>query len=80
MLALFATGLAQILGLAVWLAIAVSFVPTLRFYGLSPLWAPALPGIALLYLLYTLDSAYRHYRRRGGQWKGRVHVNAPSLQ
>ena len=80
LLALFATGLAQILGLAVWLAIAVSFVPTLRFYGLSPLWAPALPGIALLYLFYTLDSAWRHCRRRGGQWKGRVHVNAPSLQ
>jgi hopene-associated glycosyltransferase HpnB len=80
LLAMFASGLAQILGLAVWLAIAASFVPTLRFYGLSPLWAPALPGIALLYLLYTLDSAYRHYRRRGGQWKGRVHVNAPSLQ
>ena len=80
LLALFASGIAQMLGLAVWVAIAASFVPTLRFYGLSPLWAPALPGIALIYLIYTLDSAWRHYRRRGGQWKGRVHVNAPSLQ
>jgi hypothetical protein len=59
---------------------AASFVPTLRFYRLSPLWGLALPAIAALYSLYTLDSAYRHLRRRGGQWKGRVHVNAPSLQ
>jgi hopene-associated glycosyltransferase HpnB len=80
LLALFAAGWAQGLGLAVWLAMAASFVPTLRFYRLSPLWGLALPAIAALYSLYTLDSAYRHLRRRGGQWKGRVHVNAPSLQ
>ena len=80
LLGLFASGVAQYLGLAVWLAMAASFVPTLRFYRLSPLWGLALPAIAILYLLYTLDSAYRHWRRRGGQWKGRVHVNAASLQ
>ena len=79
LLAIFAEGWPRYLGLAVWLVMAASFVPTLRFYRLSPLWGVALPGIALLYLFYTLDSAYRHLRRRGGQWKGRVHVNAPSL-
>ncbi len=80
LLALFASGVPQYLALAVWLAMAASFVPILRFYRLSPLWGLALPAIATLYLLYTLDSAYRHLRRRGGQWKGRVHANAPSLQ
>jgi hopene-associated glycosyltransferase HpnB len=80
LLAIVAHGLARWIGLAVWAAMALSFVPTLRFYKLSPLWAIALPGIAALYALYTLDSAWRHWRRRGGQWKGRVHVNAPSLQ
>ena len=80
LLAIFGAGLAQYLGAAVWLAMAVSFQPTLRFYRLSPLWGIALPGIALLYMFYTLDSAYRHLRRRGGHWKGRVHVDAPSLQ
>jgi hopene-associated glycosyltransferase HpnB len=80
LLAIFAHGLARWIGLVVWAAMAVSFVPTLRFYRLSSLWGIALPGIALLYALYTLDSAWRHWRRRGGQWKGRVHVNAPSLQ
>ena len=78
-LAVFATGLPRYLGLTAWLAMALSFVPTLRFYRLSPLWSLALPGIASLYLYYTLNSAYQYLRRRGGQWKGRVH-DAPSLQ
>jgi hopene-associated glycosyltransferase HpnB len=80
LLAIFAAGLPRYLGLATWLAMALSFMPTLRVYRLSPLWGIALPGIALLYLYYTLNSAYRYLRRRGGQWKGRVHVDAPSMQ
>jgi hopene-associated glycosyltransferase HpnB len=80
LLAIFAAGWPQYLGIAVWLAMAASFVPMLRFYRLSPLWGIALPAIAALYSLYTLDSIYRHMRKRGGQWKGRVHVNAPNLQ
>jgi hopene-associated glycosyltransferase HpnB len=78
-LAVFATGLPRYLGLAAWLAMALSYVPMLRFYRRSPLWGLALPAIASLYLYYTLNSAYQYLRRRGGQWKGRVH-DAPSLQ
>jgi hopene-associated glycosyltransferase HpnB len=55
-----------------WLLMAVAFVPTLRFYGLSPLWAPALPAICAVYLGFTLDSAIQHAHGRGGLWKGRV--------
>ncbi len=80
LLAIFAHGLARWIGLAVWAAMALSFVPTLRFYKLSPLWGIALPGTAALYALYTVDSAWQHWCKRGGQWKGRVHVNAPSVQ
>ena len=80
LLALFGHGWPQWLGIAVWAAMALSFMPKLRFYRLSPLWGIALPGIAMLYTFYTFDSAFKHWRRRGGQWKGRVHVNAPSLQ
>ncbi|HMA58349.1 MAG TPA: glycosyltransferase [Pseudolabrys sp.] len=79
MLALFASGLPRYLGLLAWTAMSLSFVPTLRYYWLSPIWSVALPGIALLYMSYTLQSAYQHFRRRGGQWKGRVHADAPSL-
>jgi hopene-associated glycosyltransferase HpnB len=74
-LALYGTGPARWLGLATWLAMAASFVPMLRLYRLSLLWSLTLPVIALLYMLYTLSSAYRHMRRRGAEWKGRFHVD-----
>ena len=79
-LAIFARGWAQYLALAAWAVMALSFIPTLRYYGRAMLWSIALPAIALLYMCYTLNSAWQHLRRRGGQWKGRVHGNAPSLQ
>jgi hopene-associated glycosyltransferase HpnB len=77
-IAIFAEGWPRYLGLAAYLAMAVSMLPTLRFYRLSPLWGLALPVIAALYGAYTLDSAYKHARRRGGQWKGRGDGHAPS--
>jgi hopene-associated glycosyltransferase HpnB len=79
LLAIFGSGVAQVLGIAVWLAMAISFLPTLRDYRVSPLWGAALPAIACLYSIYTLMSAGQHLRRRGGQWKGRTHVDAPGL-
>jgi hopene-associated glycosyltransferase HpnB len=60
------------LGLAGWALMTASFVPMLRLYRLSPLRAPGLPLIALLYATMTLDSARRHYAGHGGEWKGRV--------
>ena len=80
LLTIFATGLPRFLGLVAWLAMTLSFVPTLQFYRLSRLWSLALPVIALLYLYYTLGSAYLFARGQGGQWKGRIHADAPSLQ
>jgi hopene-associated glycosyltransferase HpnB len=75
LLALFGSGLAQVLALMAWVLMAVAFQPTLRFYRMSPLWGVALPGIALLYLFYTLDSAHQYVRGRGGAWKGRAQAN-----
>jgi hopene-associated glycosyltransferase HpnB len=74
-LTLFANGVAQFLGLFVWLLMALAFRPTLRFYGLSSLWGLALPAIAAIYMAFTLDSAYQHARGRGGMWKGRAQAN-----
>jgi hypothetical protein len=76
LLALFGGGLPQLLGVAVWLTMAISFQPILRLYGLSPLWGLALPAIAFVYMAFTLDSAYQHVRGRGGLWKGRVQAQA----
>jgi len=38
----------------------------------APLWALALPLIALFYMYATFDSAFRYFTGRGGAWKGRV--------
>ncbi|MBW8269684.1 glycosyltransferase [Caldovatus aquaticus] len=69
-LALSGAGAARTLGAAGWLAMAGAFVPIARFYGLSPAWSLALPGIAAAYMLFTLDSAWQEARGRGGLWKG----------
>jgi hopene-associated glycosyltransferase HpnB len=59
-------------GLAGWAVQAVTFVPMLRMYRLSWWRAPGLPLVALLYAGMTVDSAWRHYAGRGGEWKGRT--------
>ncbi len=59
-------------GLAGWLGMSITYVPMLRLYRLSALRAPSLPLIASVYAAMTADSARRHHRGRGGEWKGRV--------
>jgi hopene-associated glycosyltransferase HpnB len=72
LLACFGGGAARILGVAAWAMMALAYQPTLRFYRRSRIWGLLLPGIALVYLLFTLDSAWQHWRGRGGMWKGRA--------
>jgi hopene-associated glycosyltransferase HpnB len=52
-------------------AIGLSYLPTLRFYGLSMGWAFFLPVIAALYLAMTWTSAIRFWQGKGSVWKGR---------
>ena len=59
-------------GAAAWALMTVMFLPMVRFYRVSPLWAPLLPLIALFYLGATIHSAIQHWRGQGGLWKGRV--------
>ncbi len=59
-------------GLAGWALMSLSYLPMLRLYRLSPLRAPGLPLIALLYAGMTADSARRHHTGRGAQWRGRT--------
>ena len=66
------------LGLAAWALMAVTYLPTVRFYGLSPLWAPLLPFAAVFYSYATWLSAARYWLGTGGQWKGRA--QAPSRE
>ncbi len=64
--------LAMGLGAAAWALMSLTYLPMVRFYGLSALWAPALPAIAAFYAGATLWSARQYRRGRGGRWKGRV--------
>ena len=75
-MALFASGYAQLFGILAWLLMAISFLPIVRFYRLSPLWGVALPAISFLFMLYTLDSAYQYFAGKGGTWKGRAQAKA----
>ncbi len=63
---------ARLFGLAAWLFMASSFLPTVRFYRLSPLWAPLLPLTAAFYTYATWLSAVRYWKGKGGLWKGRA--------
>ena len=49
-----------------------TFLLTVRFYDLSPVWAFTLPVAALFYGYATCVSAVRYWLGRGGQWKGRA--------
>jgi len=66
------------LGLAAWVLMAFTYLPTVRFYGLSPLWAPVLPLAASFYSYAAWLSAVRYWFGKGGQWKGRA--QAPKSQ
>ncbi len=70
-LVFFAGNPASIIAAGAWVLMTLAFLPILRFYDVSPLWALALPLIAAAYLAFTLDSAYQHWRGKGGLWKGR---------
>jgi len=69
----FGTGWVRASGAATCVLAAGSFIPTLRRYGRSPLWALALPLIASFYMTATVGSALKHWFGGGSQWKNRAY-------
>lgn len=69
--ALAAHGPAQWAGALAWAMMALSLAPMLRLYGRPLIGAVALPVIAAVYVVFTLQSAVQYWRGRGGYWKGR---------
>ena len=63
--------LAIIGGLA-YLLMSAAFLPMVRFYRISPLWALALPFSAVFYVVATVHSALKYWSGKGGEWKGRA--------
>ncbi len=76
LLALFGSGVARWMGLAAWLGAMASYLPTLRRFRQSPLWALALPLVAAFYMAATIGSAVDHHRGRGVVWKRRSYGEA----
>ncbi|HHI82117.1 MAG TPA: hypothetical protein ENJ99_03105 [Rhizobiales bacterium] len=58
-------------GLGAWAVMAAIYWPTVRFYGLSPLWSLTLPLAATLFGAMTLTSAIRYYLGGQNDWRGR---------
>jgi hopene-associated glycosyltransferase HpnB len=73
-LALLARGslLPGIIGGSVYLLLSAAYLPMVRFYRLSPLWALTLPLSAVFYVAATIHSAFKYWSGRGGEWKGRA--------
>lgn len=71
---LFPGAAAKFLAIAGLGAMMLSYLPTLKFYGISKRWALALPLIGMLYLAMTWASAIRYWLGEGSHWKGRVYA------
>ena len=72
LLALFAHGTAQILGLAAWALMALAFQPTLRLYRLSPLvgrWR-CRPSRSCYMLVHARFRLLQFARGKGGHVEG----------
>jgi hopene-associated glycosyltransferase HpnB len=53
-----------------------AFLPTIRFYDLSPVWALGFPIAAALFLAMTWSSAIRYWRGTRAVWKDRSYETA----
>jgi hopene-associated glycosyltransferase HpnB len=60
------------IGAAAYLLMSAAYLPMVRFYQLSPLWALTLPFSAVFYVVATIHSAVMYWSGRGGEWKGRT--------
>jgi hopene-associated glycosyltransferase HpnB len=66
-------GAARLYSALAWIMLTASYIPTLRRFDRSLLWALALPVIALFYMAATIASAINHFTGKGVAWKGRAY-------
>jgi hopene-associated glycosyltransferase HpnB len=64
---------AKIISACALVALFLTYVPTLKFYGRSRGWALTLSFIATFYLAMTWSSAVRYWVGSGSPWKGRCY-------
>ncbi len=70
----FPTAGAKVISAIALAAMIFSYLPTLKFYGLSRAFALALPFIGTLYLAMTWSSAIRYWAGAGSRWKDRFYT------
>jgi len=63
----------RLLALTAWMGMVASYLPTLIYYSLSPVWALLMPLAGGVYLGMTWSSALRYWRGERTRWKGRVY-------
>jgi hopene-associated glycosyltransferase HpnB len=61
------------LGVVALIAMMLSYLPMLRYYGMRLTWALLLPLSALLYIGMTWSSAIRYWRGVRSRWKDRTY-------
>ncbi len=59
-----------------WALMSMSYLPILRRYRVSYLFALLLPVSAMVYTAMTVSSALRYWQGHGGEWKGRTYERA----
>jgi hopene-associated glycosyltransferase HpnB len=69
---------ARLLAALAVVAMGVSYLPTLRYYGLPWVWAVTLPVAGTLFLAMTWTSAVRYWGGTRSQWKGRSYSREES--
>ncbi|MFH1242058.1 MAG: glycosyltransferase [Pseudomonadota bacterium] len=73
-LLLFPSSVARIISLLALACMALTYLPTLKFYRLSGWWAAAMPLIGTLYLAMTWSSAIWSWQGKGSNWKDRSYL------
>lgn len=68
-----------VLGLAAFAVMSISYIPTLRFYGIPAWQVVLLPLAGLLYLGMTWTSAIRYARGERSRWKARTYAREAQL-
>ncbi|MCP4407241.1 MAG: glycosyltransferase [Gammaproteobacteria bacterium] len=66
----------NILALGALIIMMVTYLPTLRYYAMAPLWALAMPLIGVMFLAMTWTSAIQYWRGRRASWRGRLYDSA----
>ena len=70
------TGIVKFIGIATLAAMGLTYLPTVQFYGLPPVWILSLPLAACLFLAMTWTSAIRYWRGERTRWKERSYARA----